>query len=209
MMKRHRMKTPTRILALASRAAIGAACLLVVAGCRQQVSPGDEHDQDENHAGHVIPAHKPRTFPAAVSRLRDLNDQIGRARVKDPPGTPLDEKTLQMALDIANWLPEIAADSDMPEKPWNEVNAQAAALVIDYETLRNGSASARPSDASRAVSDADATISALQKILAEANPQWFDSGKKKEEEKAALWGEPEPGFSAVGFQQIFARYRLG
>ncbi len=66
MMKRHRMKTTTRILALACRAAIGAACLVVVAGCRQEEPPGDELGHDQGHTGHVIPAHKPKTFPEAV-----------------------------------------------------------------------------------------------------------------------------------------------
>ncbi len=42
-------------------------------------------------------------------------------------GPSAGQKTLAIALDIANWLPEIAADSDMPETPWNEVNAQSAA----------------------------------------------------------------------------------
>ena len=39
-------------------------------------------------------------------------------------------KTLQIAMDIANWLPEIAADSDMPEGPWNKVNASPRRLSL-------------------------------------------------------------------------------
>src|SRR5207237_2588964 len=88
----------------------------------------------------VIPAHKPKAFPEAVRRLRELNDQIGRNVVQGQPGSLPDDKTLHVALDIANWLPEIAGDSDMPEPPWNEVNARSATIVADYRAVLSGAA---------------------------------------------------------------------
>ena len=44
---------------------------------------GRGQGHDEEHAGHVIPAHKPRTFPDAVRRLRELNDQFLRQGTGD------------------------------------------------------------------------------------------------------------------------------
>jgi hypothetical protein len=162
------MKTTTRIMTMACRAAIGAACLLGVAGCRQQASPGDSHGQAST--GHVIPAHKPKTFPDAVLRLREMNDRISHGLREEQPGSSRDQKTLQMALDVANWLPEIAADSDMPEKPWNDVNTRSEALVADYEAIL----SAPPTnDPTGAVRDAGQVISDLETLLAAADPHWF------------------------------------
>src|ERR1700733_744685 len=65
-----RVKTVIRFSRLAYRTAIMGACLLAVAGCRGEHSPGAGHSHDEEHAGHVIPAHRPKTFLEAIRRLR-------------------------------------------------------------------------------------------------------------------------------------------
>jgi hypothetical protein len=169
--------------------AIGAAglLLLAVAGCRGEHSPGENGDHDEDHAGHVIPAHKPRTFPNAVRRLRELNDRIASGAAQGQPATASPgEPPLNIALDIANWLPEIAAESDMPEKPWDEVNARSAAIVADYRTILAGAAT---DGGGKPVRDAGEAISGLEKVLAAADPKWFAVPEKRRE-------EPDPASSA-------------
>lgn len=149
-----------------SRVALLAVCLLGAAsGCGEGQSQGD--DRADDRAGHVIPAHKPRMFPEAVRRLRELNDQIGR-------GTA-DAKTLSVALDIANWLPEIAADSDMPEAPWNQVNAHSAVLVADLQQVLSGKGDARG-----VVENAGSEIATLERLLETSDPKWFSDGRKAE-----------------------------
>ena len=160
------MKVPARSYRSEFRAALAVASLIALAGCHGEHRSG----HDDIHIGHVIPAHKPKSFPDAVRRLRELNPQIGRNLDKGQPGSPTDEKTLNIATDIANWLPEIAADSDMPEPPWNEVNIRSATIVADYQAIRsvsvNGDARSRVEDAARAISD-------LETLLASADPHWF------------------------------------
>jgi hypothetical protein len=164
------MKATYSLSAHAYGMAIGAACWLVVAGCGGEHSPGEDHE----HVGHVIPAHKPRTFPDAVRRLRELNDRFAHDAAQRPP----DEPTLNIALDIANWLPEIAAESEMPEGPWDEVNARSAALVSDYRTMLSATA-ADGRDA--LVRDAGEAISGLESVLAAADPRWFAGPEKHPE----------------------------
>jgi len=148
-----------------SRVALLTVCLLCAAsGCGEGRSQGD----DDDHAGHVIPAHKPRMFPEAVRRLRELNDKIGR-------GTA-DAKTLNVALDIANWLPEIAADSDMPEAPWNQVNAHSTALVAALQQVLSGKAD----DARGVAENAGSEIAKLERLLETSDPKWFSDGRKAE-----------------------------
>jgi hypothetical protein len=163
------VKTARRISTLAYRVGL-ATSLLTLAGCRGDHSPGEDHD----HIGHVIPAHKPKVLPEAVRRLRELNDRITRGKADGQPAAP-DDRTLNIALDIANWLPEIAAESEMPEKQWNEVNARSAAIVADYQTILSGAAA----DAgSGAASDAGRAISDLESLLAAADPRWFAGPEK-------------------------------
>ena len=152
--------------------------LLLIVGCGGEHSPGESGHDNEDHAGHVIPAHKPKTFPDAVRRLRELNDGLVRDLTgQQAPSSP-DQKTLQIALDIANWLPEIAADSDMPEGPWNKVNAQSAAIVADYQAMLT----AKGSNDTRELVSSGKAISELERVLAAADPRWFGEIEKKREE---------------------------
>ncbi len=151
-----------------------AGCLLVLAGCRGEHSPGESNDSEEDHIGHVIPAHKPKTFPQAVDRLRELNDQFLRDGGAGKAGSSLDEKNLHIALDIANWLPEIAADSDMPKPPWDEVNVRSAAIVADYRAIVSGDAGNVRSE----VAHAGVEIGKLEALLLSSDPRWFAGPNK-------------------------------
>jgi hypothetical protein len=90
-------------------------------------------------------------------------------------GTSPEDKSLQFALDIANWLPEIAADCDMPEAPWNKVNAQSAVLVTDYQAIGSAVASG---NARQRVDDAGKAIVELEAIVATADARWFGGNEK-------------------------------
>ena len=142
-----------------------AACLLAFPGCGEGGSPGNTRGQAEEHAGHVIPVHKPKNFPEGVRRLRELNDQFNRDVVEGRR----DKKALHVALDVATWLPEIAADSDMPEAKWNEVNLRSSSLVEDYqERLSDASANARG-----LVEAANVEIGHLGQLLLACDSKWF------------------------------------
>ena len=166
--REHNVETTLWLFASARRAAVATACLIMLAGCHGENSPGDTKDNEEEHAGHVIPAHKPKTFPDAVRRLRELNDHFLRDGTGKVSGSPTGPTNLQIALDIANWLPEIAADSDMPETPWNEVNARSARLTTDYHALMANTANARTE-----VEQAKAEIGQLEKLLLACDTNWF------------------------------------
>ncbi len=126
------MKATRCTMTLAGRTAIAAGLLAVLAGCRGETSSGPSEGREAEHAGHVIPAHRPRTYPDAVHRLRELNDQMVLAMRGGQPARAAGAATLPVAMDIAGWLPEIAAESDMPDGPWNEVNRRSTELVTDY-----------------------------------------------------------------------------
>lgn len=141
------------------------AIVLVVAGCERDRRTGDVSD---DHAGHVIPAHKPKTFPEAVRRLKTLDEAIGGGVSEGATSRPVDDKMLSMATDIAGWLPEIAAESDLPEGPWEEVDRLSAALVTEYRAMK---APGGRGDAARA---SGRNVAALVTILEKADPRWFD-----------------------------------
>jgi hypothetical protein len=159
------LKYTTRPMRSVCRTALAIGCLLALSGCGEVGSPGDKRGQVEEHVGHVIPAHKPKSFPDAVRKLRELSDQIGRDVVQGQT----DPKTLHVALDVATWLPEIAADSDMPEVQWNAVNSQSTALVENIKEVLSGSSG----NVRRAVEDANVEIGKLEQLLLASDPRWF------------------------------------
>jgi hypothetical protein len=165
------------------------ACLLPLAGCDSAPSHGEPDRHDEEHIGHVIPAHKPRSFPQAVSRCRELNNQISATVTHGNPNSSVDPQLLSVALDIANWLPEIAAESDLPASPWNEVHARAADLASAYKTVRRGGSLP---EVRTAIKQANESIIALESLLGSSDSRWFDEPKRLGREAAPQSSGPGP-----------------
>ncbi len=165
------------------------ASLLPIAGCDSARSQSEPGRHAEEHIGHVIPAHKPRSFPHAVSRCRELNDQISGAVAHGNPNPSVDPRLLSMALDIAHWLPEIAADSDMPPAPWNEVHARAANLASAYEAVQRGGS---PADRDEAIQQANESVIALERLLGSSESRWFVEPRRRGREAAPQSSEPSP-----------------
>ncbi|MFO0911163.1 MAG: hypothetical protein U0794_22965 [Isosphaeraceae bacterium] len=148
--------------------------LIILAGC---TSPGDsgDHDPDHHdHAGHEIPAHKPRTFPDAIRQSRELADRVTAKAASGRAADLLSGRELSEALDVAEWLPEIAAETDMPESAWNEVDAQSRTLVTGYRTLLDqAKAGAIKPEALAHLKESVAAVATLERFLAAADPRWF------------------------------------
>jgi len=125
----------------------------------------DDHDADhDDHIGHVLPAHKPNTFAEAVPTLRRLNEALPQAG----EGSGGSHGPAEILLDIARWLPEIAADSDMTEPLWNRVDQASTRLAAVYESATNKRTA--PREASLAAAP---LIGELDRVLAECDPSWF------------------------------------
>jgi hypothetical protein len=92
--------------------------LLLFAGCHR-AAPA-------RPAEHHTPSHRPADYSAAVAQLGRLHEEIvgGRAR----PTGELDAFT-ELG-DVVRWLPELAADSDLPEEPWTRVARTSDELLV-------------------------------------------------------------------------------
>jgi hypothetical protein len=153
---------------------VAALLALDLAGCHGDRSTGANHKEGNEHAGHVAPTQKPKDFPEAVCRLRASGLVIKEGISRGRPGALLEDQTLPIALDIATWLPEIAADSDMPEKSWDVVNEQSKALVAAYSRLMDQAKGKGPGDANPAAQNVDRSVSVLEGLLARADARWFE-----------------------------------
>jgi len=88
------------------------------------------HDHDEFHQyDHDVPEHKPHTFAEGIASMRKHHEQLIAA---ENEGGEQARQALGILIDLARWLPELDADSDMREEPWNRVNAASGTLRAAY-----------------------------------------------------------------------------
>jgi hypothetical protein len=81
-----------------------------------------EHDHGHDHAHHEDPEHKPQDFPAAIERLRQFHAEFAQ-------GPEANAEHLQIIADVLGWIPELAAQSELSEAQWNDVDGHAVALA--------------------------------------------------------------------------------
>ncbi|WP_417385736.1 hypothetical protein [Gimesia sp.] len=94
------------------------------AGCTQSADSA----QDENHLEHHIPEHKPKTYSATV---KELDTRMRRLLNQDQEeGT---QKKQQELAEIIDWIPELAADSELKHSDWNEVKQFSSELKTVFQ----------------------------------------------------------------------------
>ena len=121
----------------------------------------DAHD-DDHHLEHFVPHHKPANYAEAVEeiehRAQHLSDHAGHGHADEA-------EEFQELLDIVNWLPELAADSDLNEADWNKANSAATTLAANL--MAQTSANEAP-DLKKLPGIIAAELQTLQSLIAAA-----------------------------------------
>ena len=91
-----------------------ALCLAVVAGC----GGGGDPEQEE-HAHHEFPDHRPGNYKEAVSAISQRSWELANR------GGKIGSLEFGHFVDIITWVPEMAADSDMRKADWDKANDAA------------------------------------------------------------------------------------
>ncbi len=130
------------------------ALLVPLAGCGQ--SAGETGDVYVDHEHEHRPEHHPESFPAAVDALR--------VRLPALAGAGEDART--EAAEIVGWLPELAADSDLPEARWEPLAAGAKRLDALLPRVAAGDAAA--------LTEANAALARLAAAVDEAGRDQFE-----------------------------------
>jgi hypothetical protein len=149
------------------------ALLAASAGC------GDDHEHDHDHAAHVDPAHRPENFPDAVDRLI-AGHEASRVALSAGRVDEAHDELLPIQRDLVKWLPEVAADSDMPEGAWNRVDALSARLLAAYEPVLADLDAGRPVAGDR-LAPAEPALEDLRTLRDEADPSWFPEPRRNAE----------------------------
>jgi len=152
-------------------------------GCTQE-----SHEAD-SHLEHVIPPHKPGSYAETVEQL-----EVRWNRLHEGNDAPSAQEVSELG-DVVGWLPELAADSDLDRRQWEQVQSLSGELKSLHGRLAGGS-----------VEDADRTrwqqiISSLREFVPEADErpsqslsiESSDVGEAAHEPTAAVSSErPEP-----------------
>ena len=96
----------------------------------------DEHDHEHHHVDHLIPDHYPDNFYAAAQRLSELVEAFANGKKVSSKGDVSAEKEYS---DLLRWLPELAADTDLLEPEWNEVDQFSTEATEESSGATEGS----------------------------------------------------------------------
>lgn len=92
--------------------AVFVAMLVSLGGC-------SDTSAEEDHLEHHVPAHKPATFVAAIPDLARRHDHMRNG---------MTQQQLVELRDIIQWLPELAAATDLKKPDWDRVLQIANAM---------------------------------------------------------------------------------
>lgn len=82
-------------------------------------------DGEEQHLEHFVPAHKPASFGELVEQI------FTRVEAAASAESDVDASVLKELKDIIEWIPELAADSDLRKADWEH----AVALGVRLQAL--------------------------------------------------------------------------
>lgn len=122
---RTRQTSRTEFARAAHRAEFRRPILVTVITLLTFAAAGCGAPEAEEHLEHVIPAHKPASYSEGITAL----DVRGQLYFKNQM-SPLEHSQLR---DIVDWLPELAADSDLTHREWNIVHS----IGSDLKTIVN------------------------------------------------------------------------
>src|SRR6267378_2355946 len=109
---------------------IGAVCLLsvLVAGCdtlEPELAAGD--------AVHHLPEHRPQSFTDAVRAVRSrLAKLSAEGAIENRQQFAREAQELR---DIIQWLPELAAETDLRKADWDRVHSASRRLAARWENV--------------------------------------------------------------------------
>lgn len=102
---------------------------IAASGCGTETTTSQAADHsDEEHLEHFVPEHKPANFSAAVNSIQSRIQQLTSTK-----GSRAQE--LSELGEIIDWLPEIAANSDMRRKNWEQVDVITVELAALFHQL--------------------------------------------------------------------------
>ena len=98
------------------------AIAMLLTGCQ-----GKQGVEEEDHH---IPEHLPADFDQALTRIEQLAAHLGTGAALEKMPTEVNVST--ELRDVVRWLPELAAQSDLAEEDWNQVDRATVDLIEKF-----------------------------------------------------------------------------
>ncbi len=151
---------------MSSRTRFAALCLIAGfgAGCTPTVPP--QSAGPDEHVEHHHPEHRPADFSAGVRAVRDRLSQL-----TGPDGTADREglkKQAEELRDIIQWLPELAAETDLRRADWERVDAASRRLADRWNSIRLDAADDFRAGAARNSAAMEADLAELDQFAVKA-----------------------------------------
>jgi hypothetical protein len=109
------------------------ALIVLVLGMSSGCGTSTTDAQPSTRLEHHQAAHHPTSYAAAINELERRDGRIQTA-LRDVPSETLQREIKEM-LDILEWLPAIAADTDLKQRDWETVKKNATQLIGIYASF--------------------------------------------------------------------------
>lgn len=111
--------------------------LAVVAGCQPgeptSKPDADNHEADHGHSHDHDHSGRHESLQSAINELTEIRDSIRAAMEKNAPDAA--HGPLHHVPELLEAMPDLAADTDLPESDWNEVKAAADKLFDAFSKI--------------------------------------------------------------------------
>lgn len=112
--------------------------LSVCLGCNSETESSNQHDDHGHDHGHEHGhdhghPERPETLQAAIAELVVIRDSIRTSMENEDPESAHDP--LHQVGFLLQGMPDLAADTDLPESEWNSINEQVERLLDAFDEL--------------------------------------------------------------------------
>lgn len=149
-----------------TRFRIGAVCLLaaLVAGC-DTLEPELANDGAEHH----VPEHRPQNFTDGV---RAVHSRLAKFSADGAPENRQQfAPEAQELREIIQWLPELAAETDLRKTDWDRVQAVSRRLTARWDNVAASLADGSSAKVAPVISDMDGDLAELDRLAEKANSE--------------------------------------
>jgi hypothetical protein len=144
---------------------------LLPVGCSTKPADSDHHAEGEDgemHLEHFVPAHKPASLSLLVEQIKI---RTGRLADRSPEAGSIDKALeIQELKDIVNWIPELAADSDLKKAQFDEAALISRELLTIVQKQFEGNAGGDGKSSPDSIAF-DSAIGRLTKLCLDADGQ--------------------------------------
>lgn len=141
-----------------------AVLLMLQSGCGESEATATDAD---HHLEHFVPDHKPANYAEAVEQIAERSQHLSEHAGH---GHGDENEQFQELVEIVDWIPELAADSDLDEAEWEKASRSANQMAALLAARRSSAGVLDLSELAGLIADQFDTLQGLVSAAGKPEP---------------------------------------